>query len=128
MEGDHINYWLRGKEFSISRESIQEVLEIHLTTLETSLQYDERKEKLEPLLEVLGGQLKKKALHTIEFIPEIRALAYIMIFNLYPVKNVTTLLVPRTIFLFDLATHKEIDICVTFITSSLKASQKGMLG
>ena len=37
-------------------------------------------------------------------------LAYIMIFNLYPVKNLTTLSAPRTIFLFDLFTHKEIDI------------------
>ena len=35
------------------------------------------------------------------------ALAYIMIFNLYPMKNLSG---PRTIFLFDLFTHKEIDI------------------
>ena len=34
-----------------------------------------------------------------------------MIFNLYPVKNLMTLLAPRTIFLYDLFTHKEIDIC-----------------
>ena len=62
-------------------------------------------------MQVFGGQLKKKALHTIEFSPKMRALAYIMIFNLYPVKNLTTLSVPRTIFLHDLFTHKEIDIC-----------------
>ena len=37
VEGDHINCWLRGREFSISRESIQEVLEIRLTTPNTSL-------------------------------------------------------------------------------------------
>ena len=68
--GDHINCWLRGREFSVSRESIQEVLEIRPTNLDTSLQYNERKEKLEPLVEVFGGQLKKKALHTIAFTPE----------------------------------------------------------
>jgi len=28
VEGDHINCWLRGREFSITRESIQDVLEI----------------------------------------------------------------------------------------------------
>ena len=60
-------------------------------TPDSSLHFDERKDKLEPLVQVLGGQLKKKALHTIEFSPEMRALAYIMIFNLYPVKNLTTL-------------------------------------
>ena len=40
-----------------------------------------------------------------------RALAYIMIFNLYSVKNLTTLSGPRTVFLHDLFTHKEINIC-----------------
>ena len=70
-----------------------------------------RNEKLETLMEVLGGQLKKKALHTIAFTPEMQALAYIMIFNLYPMKNLTILSGPRTVFLYDLFTHKEIDIC-----------------
>ena len=79
-------------------------------TPDTSLQYDERKEKLEPLVEILGGQLKKKTLHTITFTSKMRALAYIMIFNLYPMKNLTTLFTSRTIFLFDLFTHKEINI------------------
>ena len=111
VEGDHINYWLRGKEFSIMKESIQDVSEIRPTTPHTSLQYDERREKLEPLVEIFGGQLNKKALHTIMFTPEMRALAYIMIFNLYPVRNLTNLSALRTIFLFDLFTHKEIDIC-----------------
>ena len=70
-----------------------------------------RNEKLETLMEVLGGQLKKKALHTIVFTPEMQALAYIMIFNLYPMKNLTILSGPGTVFLYDLFTHKEIDIC-----------------
>ena len=42
---------------------------------------------------------------------EMRALAYVMIHNLYPVTNLTTLSAPRTRFLYDLFTHKEIDIC-----------------
>ena len=67
VEGDHINCWLRRREFFVSRDLIQEVLEIRSMTLETSLQYDERKEKLEPLVEVLGGKLKNKVLHTIQF-------------------------------------------------------------
>ena len=62
-------------------------------------------------MEVLGGQLKEKALHTIEFTTKMRVLAYIMILNLYPMKNLTTLSTPMTIFLYDLFTHKEIGIC-----------------
>ena len=111
VEGDHINCWVRGREFTVLRDSIQEFLEIRPMNPDTSLHYDERKEKLEPLVQVLGGQLKKRALHTIKFSIEMRALAYIMIFNLYPVKNLTIVSGPRTVFLHDLFTHKEIDIC-----------------
>ena len=75
------------------------------------LRYDEEKDKPEPLVPIFRGQLKKKSLHTTDFSPEMGALAYIMIFNHYPVKNLITLSQPRTIFLYDLFTHKEIDIC-----------------
>ena len=60
---------------------------------------------------VLGGTLKKKSLNTIPFNSEMRTLAYIMFSNLYSVTNLITLSRPRTMFLYDLFTHKEIDIC-----------------
>ena len=75
VEDDHINCWVRRKEFTVSRESIQELLEIRPMTPDSSLHYDERKDKLEPLVQILGGQLKKKALHTIDFTPEMKVLA-----------------------------------------------------
>ena len=40
-----------------------------------------------------------------------RTLAHVMINNLYPITNLMTLSAPRTIFLYDLFTHKKIDIC-----------------
>ena len=52
VEGEHTNCWVRRREFTISRDSIQELLEIRPTTLHTSLYYDERKEKLEPFVQV----------------------------------------------------------------------------
>ena len=58
-----------------------------------------------------GGTLKKKSMNTIPFNPKMRTLAYVMIHNLYMVTNLMTLSAPRTIFLYDLFTHKEIDIC-----------------
>ena len=108
MEGDRINCWLKGREFHVTRESIQEILEVCPTTPHTSLQYDERMEKLEQIMDI---QINKKALHTIPFTSEMRTLDYIMIFNLYPMRNLTNLSAPRSIFLLDLFTHKEIDIC-----------------
>ena len=75
-------------------------------------------------VQVLEGQLKKKALHMIDFTLEMRVLAYIMIFNLYPMKNLTTFPGPRTIFLHDLFTHKEIDICGHIYHLFVKCVQK----
>ena len=63
------------------------------------------------MVRLLGGTLNKKSMNTIPFNPEIRTLAYVMIHNLYPIPNLMTLSTLRTIFLYDLFTHKEIDIC-----------------
>ena len=63
------------------------------------------------MAKLLDGSLKKKSMNTIPFNVEMRTLAYIMIHNLYLVMNLTTLSEPRTIFLYDLFTHKEINIC-----------------
>ena len=62
-------------------------------------------------MKILGGTQKKSSMNTIPFSPEMRALAYVMIHNLYLVTNLTTLSTGRTKFLYDLFTHKEIDIC-----------------
>ena len=63
------------------------------------------------MVRILGGTLNKKSVNTIPFNLEMRTLAYVMIHNLYSVTNLMTLLALRTIFLYDLFTHKEIDIC-----------------
>ena len=63
------------------------------------------------MIRILGGTLKKSSMNIIPFTPEMRTLAHVMIHNLYLVTNLTTLSAPRTIFLYDLFTHKEIDIC-----------------
>ena len=110
VEGERINYWMRQREFIITRESIQEVLEVHPPSQQISIKYDDRLDSLEPMADLLSGSLKKKSMNTIPFTMEMRTLAYIMIHNLYLVTNLTTLSEPRTIFLYDLFTHKEIDI------------------
>ena len=68
-------------------------------------------ESTEEMVRILGGTPKKTSMNTIPFSPKMRTLAHVMINNLYPITNLTTLSAPRTIFLYDLFTHKEIDIC-----------------
>ena len=102
---------MRHKEFVITRESIQEFLEVHPPSQPITVQYDDRLESIEEMVTILGGTLKKSSMNTIPFNPEMRTLAYVMINNLYPVTNLTTLSPPRAIFLYDLFLYKEIDIC-----------------
>ena len=63
------------------------------------------------MIRALGGTPKKSSMNKMPFSPEMRTLARVMIHNLYPVTNLTTLSTLRTRFLYDLFTHKEIDIC-----------------
>ena len=102
---------MRHKEFVITRDSIQEYLEICPPSQPISVQYEDRLGSIADMVETLGGTPKKSSMNTIPFSPEMRALAYVMIHNLYPVTNHTTVSVGRKKFMYDLFTHQEIDIC-----------------
>ena len=108
---DRIECWVRHKEFVITRDNIQEYLEIRPPSQPILVQYEDRLGSIADMVEILGGTSKKSSMNTIPFSLKMRALAYIMIHNLYPVTNLTTLSAGRTKFLYDLFTHQEIDIC-----------------
>ena len=111
IDGDRIECWVRHKEFVITREIIQDFLEVRPTLQPIAVQYEDRLGSTDEMIRTLGGKPKKSSMNTIPFSPEMRALAYVMIHNLYLITNLTTLSAPRTRFLYDLFTHKEIDIC-----------------
>ena len=95
----------------ITREIIQDFLEVRPPSQPIEVQYEDRLGSTKEMIRILGGTLKKSSMNTIPFSLEMKALAHVMIHNLYPVTNLTTLFAPRTRFLYDLFTHKEIDIC-----------------
>ena len=99
VEGDNINCWVRHKEFVITKDSIQEFLEVHPPSHPITVQYEGRLDSAEEMVKILGRTPKKTSMNTIPFSPEMRTLAHVMINNLYPVTNLTTLSAPRTIFL-----------------------------
>ncbi|XP_065624314.1 uncharacterized protein LOC112017806 isoform X2 [Quercus suber] len=111
VEGDHIDCWVRHKEFVITKESIQEFLEVRPPSQPIIVQYEDRLDSIEEMVLTFGGTLKKTSMNTIPFNSKMRTLAYVMIHSMYPVTNLTKLSTPRTIFLYDLFTQKEIDIC-----------------
>ena len=105
VEENHINCWVRHKEFDITRESIQDFLEVCPPSLPITVQYEDRLGSTEEMIRILGGTPKKSSMNIIPFSPEMRTLAYVMIHNLYLVTNLTPLSAPRTMFLYDLFTH-----------------------
>ena len=78
------------------------------------MQYDDRLESIEEMVRILGGTLNKKSMNTIPFNVEIRTLAYMMIHNLYPITNLTTLFAPRMTFLYNLSLIRRL----TFVNTS----------
>nr|POF15421.1 hypothetical protein CFP56_64096 [Quercus suber] len=86
--------------------------EIRPVIPESSLPYDKRTSPIvSAIAQVLGGDWYKKCLFSTSFSLEIRTLAYIMMFNLFPVKNLTNLSHPQALFLHDLYLKKDIDVC-----------------
>ena len=96
---------MRHREFVITRDSIQEYLEIRPPSQTISIQYEDRLGSIADMVEIFGGTPKKSSMNTIPFSPEMRALAHVMIHNLYLVTNLTTLSARRTKFLYNLFTH-----------------------
>ena len=94
----------------ITRDNIQEFLEIRPPSQTITVQYEDRLDSIEDMVLTFGGSPKKSSINSIPFSSEMRTLAHVMISNLYLVTNLMTLSIPRTIFLYDLFSHKEIDI------------------
>ena len=75
VERDHIDCWVRRKEFVITRESIQEFLEICPPLQPITVQYEDRLDSIEEMVLTLGGTIKKTSMNTIPFSLEMRTLA-----------------------------------------------------
>ena len=58
----------------------------------------------------IGGHREGRCLNTTSFPPDLRCLAYIMMFNLYPIKKLSTINNARAIFLMELREKIYIDI------------------
>ena len=59
VEGDNINCWVRHKEFVITRDSIQEFLEVRPPSHLIMVQYEDRLESTEEMVRILVVLLRK---------------------------------------------------------------------
>ena len=67
INGDRIKCWVRHKEFVITREIIQDFLEVRPTSQPIAMQYEDRLGSTNEMIRTLGGTLKKSTINKIPF-------------------------------------------------------------
>ena len=109
LREDEINCWIRGHEFTIDLDDIDEVLGFE--DLEHAFtHYKDRMQFIETIQTHIGGVREGRCLNTTAFAADMRCLTVIIMFNLYPVKKLTTINNARAIFLMELKENSYIDI------------------
>ena len=107
---DELSYWVRGKEFILDAHDIDDVLGLEGLEDQEFVNYKDRILSIETVQQRIGGQREGKCLNTIVFPVDMRCLTIIMMFNLYPIRKLTTINSARAIFLMDLKEKTFIDI------------------
>ena len=110
LREDELNCWIRGKEFTIDASDIDNVLGLEGLDDHDFTNYKDRMLSIEIVQSHIGGVREGRCLNTTAFPPDLRCLTYIMMFNLYLVKKLTTINNARAIFLMELRENTYIDI------------------
>ena len=110
LKKDEINCWIRGKEFTIDAGDIDEVLGLEGLDDHDFTNYKDRMLSIETVQSHIGGVREGRCLNTNVFPADMRCLTTIMMFNLYPVRKLTTINNTRAIFLMELKENTFINI------------------
>ena len=106
---------MRGKRFSVTPIYLAKILHINRPILPIPLVYDELNPDEEVLQEALGANLEfssnGKSISVASLSPELRLLTMIMCSNLYPLSSTGYMNLGQALFLHDLITDVEIDVC-----------------
>ena len=106
---------MRGKWFSVRRIYLAEILHINKPILPIPSVYDELNPDEEVLREDLGANLEfssnGKSISVASHSPELRLLTMILCNNLYPLSSTGYMNLDPALFLHDLITDVEIDVC-----------------
>ena len=115
VEEDELKCWVRGKTFFVTPAHLAEILHTNRPMLRKPPIYDDLYPKEDLLREALGKDLEFSPngnLINVSFLsPELRVLTIIMFHNLYPLSSTGYMNLARALFLPDLISDVEIDIC-----------------
>ena len=106
---------MRGKRFSVTPVYLVDILQINRPILPIPIVYDELTLDVEVLQEALGANLEfssnGKSISVASLSPKLRLLTMIMFSNLYPLSKTSYMNLGRALFLHDLISNIEIDVC-----------------
>ena len=104
--GVELIFWVRGKEFGISPNSIADVLGITRPENVDLTLYDDRTIEIQDILQIIGSDHEVSntltSISTVKFAPELTTLKLIMFSNLYPLSNTIFINLGRAQVLCDL--------------------------
>ena len=109
LREDEINCWIRRHEFNIDLDDIDEVLGFEELDHDFT-HYKDKMLSIETIQSHIGGASEGRCLNTTIFPADMRCLIVIMMFNLYPMKKMTTINNARGIFLMELKENTYIKI------------------
>ena len=115
VEGDELKCWVRGKAFSVTPACLIEILHLNRLMLRKPHVYDDLYPEEDLLREALGKDLEfspnGNSINVSSLSPELRVLTIIMFHNLYHLSSTGYMTLGRALFLHDLISNVEIDIC-----------------
>ena len=114
-EGDKLKCWVRGQHFTVIPYYLANILRINRPMFPKPPMYDVLNSDEELLRDTLRENLEffpnGKSISVSSLSLELRVLTTIMSHNLYPLSSTGYMCLRRAMFLHDLITDEEIDIC-----------------
>ena len=114
-EGDKLKCWVRGQHFTVIPYYLANILRINRPMFPKPPMYDVLNSDEELLRDTLRENLEffpnGKSISVSSLSLELRVLTTIMSHNLYPLSSTGYMCLKRAMFLHDLITDEEIDIC-----------------
>ena len=110
LREDELNHWIRGREFTIDANDIDNVLGLEGLDNHDFTNYKDKMLSIETVQSCIVGEREGRCLNTTTFLADMRCLTTIMMFNLYPVRKLTTINNAKAIFLMELKENTFIDL------------------
>ena len=130
LKNDYLDYWVRGHEFTLDVGDINDVLGQGDLDHDDFTPFKDRMISIETVQSRIGGAREGKCLNKTTFPLNLRCLTYIILFNLYPVRKLTTINNARAIFLMELRERIYINIgahAFTIITEATRTTSRAKL-